>query len=127
METSRSSCWHCAGCRSHRRLRPAATDEVALTSSRKFCAITTVLGVCTQQPAGLDQVEVKVLNQAVRRNSSRFPGDFMFQLTAVEVESPRSQFVTLDGVEEAASSAQGRGKHLKYRPCIGFAPLDDKT
>ena len=31
--------------------------------------------------AALYQVETKVLNQAVKRNSERFPGDFMFQLT----------------------------------------------
>jgi ORF6N domain len=66
--------------------------------------------------ARLYQVEVKVLNQAVKRNSSRFPADFMFQLTAVEAGYLRSQSVTLDGVETAASSVQGRGKHLKYRP-----------
>ena len=66
--------------------------------------------------ARLYQVEVKVLNQAVKRNSSRFPADFMFQLTAVEAGYLRSQSVTLDGVEAAASSVQGRGKHLKYRP-----------
>ena len=66
--------------------------------------------------ARLYQVEVKVLNQAVKRNSSRFPADFMFQLTAVEAGYLRSQSVTLDGVETAASSVQGRGTHLKYRP-----------
>jgi ORF6N domain len=66
--------------------------------------------------ARLHQVEVKVLNQAVKRNSSRFPGDFMFQLTAVDAESLRSQVVTLDGMAAAVSSAHGRGKHLKYRP-----------
>ena len=31
--------------------------------------------------AELYDVETKVLNQAVRRNSERFPKDFMFQLT----------------------------------------------
>ena len=31
------------------------------------------------------------LNEQVRRNCSRFPGDFMFQLTAEEAESLRSQ------------------------------------
>jgi hypothetical protein len=73
--------------------------------------------VCSRSDlARLYQVEVKALNQAVKRNSSRFPGDFMFQLTAVEAESLRSQVVTLDGVAAAVSSAQGRGKHLKYRP-----------
>jgi hypothetical protein len=66
--------------------------------------------------ARLYQVEVKVLNQAVKRNSSRFPGDFMFQRTEMEAGSLRSQFVTLDEMESATSSARGRGKHLKYRP-----------
>ena len=37
---------------------------------------------------------VKVLNQAVKRNSERFPKDFMFQLTAAEFKNLRSQFVT---------------------------------
>ena len=45
--------------------------------------------------AGLYWVQVKVLNQAVKRNLSRFPDDFMFVLTAEEAESLRSQFVTL--------------------------------
>ena len=45
--------------------------------------------------AELYGVETKVLNQAVKRNLKRFPGDFMFQLTKEESESLRSQFVTL--------------------------------
>ena len=39
-------------------------------------------------------VETKVLNQAVKRNAGRFPEDFMFQLTAIEFENLKSQFVT---------------------------------
>ena len=39
-------------------------------------------------------VEVKVLNQAVKRNAERFPPDFMFQLTRAEAEDLRSQIVT---------------------------------
>ena len=38
--------------------------------------------------------EVKGLNQAVKRNSERFPQDFMFQLTTEEAEHLRSQSVT---------------------------------
>ena len=34
--------------------------------------------------AELYGVETKVLNQAVKRNSDRFPADFMFQLTKTE-------------------------------------------
>jgi hypothetical protein len=39
-------------------------------------------------------VPTKVLNQAVKRNFDRFPVDFMFQLSAQEIEVLRSQFVT---------------------------------
>jgi ORF6N domain len=39
-------------------------------------------------------VATKVLLQAVKRNISRFPEDFMFQLTAAEWAVLRSQFVT---------------------------------
>jgi len=44
--------------------------------------------------AALYQVEVKVLNQAVKRNIKRFPSEFMFQLTDEEWKNLRSQFVT---------------------------------
>jgi ORF6N domain len=44
--------------------------------------------------ASLYGVEVKALNQAVRRNIERFPGDFMFQLTSEEARVLRSQTVT---------------------------------
>lgn len=44
--------------------------------------------------AALYQVETRSLKQAVRRNSGRFPDDFMFELTNDEFENWRSQFVT---------------------------------
>jgi len=37
---------------------------------------------------------VKHLNQQIKRNHSRFPGDFVFRLRVSEFESLRSQFVT---------------------------------
>ena len=43
--------------------------------------------------AALYQVEVRALNQAVKRNMKRFPPDFMFQLEAEEWEILKSQFV----------------------------------
>jgi len=43
--------------------------------------------------ASLYGVETRVLNQAVKRNAERFPADFMFQLSAKELEAWRSQFV----------------------------------
>jgi phage regulator Rha-like protein len=44
--------------------------------------------------AALYEVETKVLNQSVKRNSKRFPEDFMFRLTRNEWHNLRSQFVT---------------------------------
>jgi len=41
--------------------------------------------------AFLYEIETKVLNQAVNRNIKRFPLDFMFQLTKVELELLRLQ------------------------------------
>jgi hypothetical protein len=43
--------------------------------------------------AALYGVETRVLNQAVKRNPDRFPRDFMFRLSANELEAWRSQFV----------------------------------
>jgi len=63
--------------------------------------------------AKLYGVEVKVLNQAVKRNAERFPGDFMFQLSSQEIESLRSQFVTLKTGGRINSQ---RGRHAKYPP-----------
>lgn len=54
-------------------------------------------------------VELRSLNQAVRRNSDRFPDDFMFQLTEEEYDSLRSQIVI---------SKSGRGHHSKYLPLV---------
>lgn len=45
--------------------------------------------------AELYGVATKVLVQAVKRNLSRFPDDFMFQLNYQEVAALRSQIVTL--------------------------------
>ena len=44
--------------------------------------------------ARLYGMENRALKQAVRRNRERFPADFMFELTAGEIETVVSQFVT---------------------------------
>jgi len=43
--------------------------------------------------ANLYGVELRTLNQAVKRNIERFPSDFMFQLTDEEWKNQRSQIV----------------------------------
>jgi len=55
-------------------------------------------------------VETKVFNQAIRRNSTRFPQDFMFQLTIKERESLRSQSVTSNSV----ASTRGGSRYNPY-------------
>jgi phage regulator Rha-like protein len=56
--------------------------------------------------AALYGVETKMLNRAVKRNTERFPEDFMFQLSKEEyTELLRCQFGTLK-----------RGQHSKYSP-----------
>ena len=47
--------------------------------------------------AALYGVTTKRLNEQVRRNRSRFPDDFIFQLTPGEVEALRSQIATSKG------------------------------
>lgn len=44
--------------------------------------------------AELYEVETRRLNEQVRRNSDRFPEDFMFQLTDEELANLKSQFAT---------------------------------
>jgi phage regulator Rha-like protein len=44
--------------------------------------------------AGLYGVEIKRLNEAVKRNINRFPSDFMFQLSQDEWDILRSQIAT---------------------------------
>jgi len=44
--------------------------------------------------AKLYGVQTKALKQAVKRNITRFPEDFMFVLSSVEFSDLRSQFVT---------------------------------
>lgn len=83
-------------------------------------------------------VDVKRLNEQVRRNLERFPEDFMFQLTDQEFENLRSQIVTLDNdslryqngtlndeneenpdslrSQIATLKKSGRGEHRKYLP-----------
>jgi hypothetical protein len=72
--------------------------------------------------AALYEVETRVLNQAVKRNSKRFPGDFMFQLTWEEWEGLRSQIETLDNSDPPGSQIvilnSSISKTLKNKPSM---------
>ena len=73
----------------------------------KIYTIRGVQVMLDEDLAKLYNVETKVFNQAVKRNSERFPDNFRFLLTLNEYENLRSQFVTLE---------TARGKHRKYLP-----------
>jgi hypothetical protein len=62
--------------------------------------------------AALYGIETRALKQAVRRNRDRFPNDFMFQLSAKEINVVVSQFVipnrrTFGGAKPMAFTEQG--------------------
>lgn len=58
--------------------------------------------------AELYGVETKEINQAVKNNPEKFPKGYVFQLDVQEINSLRSNFLTLKN--------NGRGQHAKYPP-----------
>ncbi|MGE3062901.1 MAG: ORF6N domain-containing protein [bacterium] len=72
--------------------------------------------------ARLYGVDIKRLNEQVKRNLKRFPQDFMFQLTKEESLSLRYQFSALKEKEilrsQNATLKPKRGTHRKYLPYV---------
>jgi hypothetical protein len=86
-------------------------SEPSLSTDNILPLIQTIRGqrvILAADLARLYSVPTKRLNEAVKRNKSRFPSDFMFQLARLEaLAHSRSQFATLN--------AQGANiKHLAY-------------
>ena len=80
-----------------RKAEAVVTKSPLVLADRITSAILLLRGekvMLDRDLADLYGVEVKVLNQAVKRNIERFPADFMFQLTPDETQILRSQFVT---------------------------------
>ena len=69
----------------------AIPDEVVMN---KIYVIRDQKVMLDRDLADLYGVETKVLKQAVRRNITRFPEDFMFEMNKDEFENWRSQIVT---------------------------------
>jgi hypothetical protein len=62
--------------------------------------------------AALYGVPTKRLNEAVKRNSKRFPGDFMFQLTWEEFETLSQHIIDnkgISGLKSQIATSKGRG------------------
>jgi len=73
------------------------SSRIAVSASKVESSIVVVRGqrvLVDSVLAGLYGVSTKALNQAVKRNSERFPEDFAFQLTESEFINLKSQSVT---------------------------------
>lgn len=87
-------------------------DNIAFASSSSISVKNLIYFIRNQQVmldsdlASLYDIETKVFNQAVKRNESRFPDRFRFQLSSEEYERLRSQSVTSNG--------RGGRRHLPY-------------
>lgn len=64
--------------------------------------------------AKLYGVNVKRLNEQVKRNIERFPESYMFQLSTAEKEDLRSQIVTSSLKSQIATSSWGGARKLPY-------------
>ena len=88
-------------------------DENKIVNADKLQGlIYTIRGVQAMYDSDLAElygVEIKRLNEQVKRNRERFPEEFMFQLTDEEFAFLRSQNATLE---------TGRGSHRKYLPYV---------
>lgn len=73
----------------------------------KILTIRDYRVILDSELAELYGVEVRALNQQVKRNARRFPDDFVIQLTAEEAANLKSQNVI-------SSSGHGGRRHLPY-------------
>ena len=95
--------------------------EIIQSLQNRIYEIRGMRVILDKDLALLYDTDTRVLNQSVKRHLDRFPNDFMFQLTNIELEfikiqvkdlvagsiSSRSQFVTLNTT---------RGSNIKYSP-----------
>ena len=90
---------------------------IAIPNERIIRRIFLIRGrkvMIDQDLAELYEVETKVLNQAVKRNITRFPSDFMFQLNKKEADIWRSQIVTSRQGETGQARQWGGRRYLPY-------------
>jgi ORF6N domain len=97
-------------------------DQI-MSSHRKIANLQGAIHLIRGQRVMLDsdlatiyQVTTKRLNQQVKRNRSRFPDDFAFQLTAKDIENLKSQFATSSLRSQFATSKRRGGR--RYLPWV---------
>ena len=92
--------------------RAYSDSQLALTVERRILSLRGHRVLLDYDLASLYGVETRALKQAVKRNLDRFPADFMFELSAVEIEEAVSQNVIprrdkLGGAVPMAFTEQG--------------------
>jgi hypothetical protein len=102
-----------------------ASEAIAIQIERRIYLIRGEKVMLDSDLAALYGVPTKALNLAVRRNSTRFPSDFMFQLTQAETQGLRLQIGTSNKVarcglpglrfqNETSKSRRGGRRYLPY-------------
>src|SRR5678816_4875704 len=86
---------------------PNSPAQLAIPVESRILILRQQRVILDSDLAELYGVTVKQLNQQIKRNRERFPGDFMFQLTAKEDQILRSQIVT-------SSKRHGGRRYLPY-------------
>ena len=92
--------------------RVSSDSQLALRVERRILALRGHRVLLDYDLASLYGVETRTLKQAVKRNLDRFPPDFMFELSAAEVDDLVSQSVIprrdkLGGAVPTAFTEQG--------------------
>ena len=77
--------------KSTKKLELALPDEVVMN---KIYLIRGQKVMLDEDLAQLYQIQTKRLKEAVKRNSRRFPEDFMFVMTSDEFDNWRTQFAS---------------------------------
>src|SRR5438876_5424153 len=93
------------------------TFDSTMTSNRKIASLEGAIYLMRGQRVMLDsdlaaiyRVTTKRLNEQLKRNRSRFPEDFAFQLTAEEFRILKSQFATSSLRSQIVTSSSHGGK-----------------
>ena len=99
-------------------MRCGMENEIStLQIEKKIFVIRGVQVMIDRDIAELYGVETKVLNQAVKRNITRFPEEFMFQLTREEIDFLKSQIATSPSSRsQIVTLNTRRGSNIKYLP-----------
>jgi len=66
--------------------------------------------------AAIYGVQTRRLNEQVRRNAERFPGDFVFQLTQPEAKKLKSQIATSTSLDIRSQFATASKRNIRFLP-----------